>query len=552
MARVARYTKELIARYVREGYWSSAYPVDFWEENARRDPNGDALVFGPQRFTWKSAVEGINKLAIGLVQSGFVRDDVLALHAHNSATLMLLRLAAEKAGIVSLLVPPTFSKAEVLAIVERLSLAGVVLGDSEAVRGLADVYRAGSRKPSFSLFTIGESAIPHARNIQDWLDAPYPARGAERLLKGRSFPPYEYTAIITTSGTTGAPRFVEHAACARTASGRVYIDRLRLGPADVVVGMVSMFAGNCDLIVHHTAPQVGARVVLIDRFDPQIACRVIEAERATCAVFVPTLLHRLLAYERLQEHDLSSLRIVTSFGAILAPEVAAEVERVLDVKVIQGYGAADYGSLSSTAIDDPEHVRLAGVGRPLTGTDIRICDETGAPLPIGTPGRIFARGPHCVGGFVADDAATTSAWESGYFSMGDFGQIDHQGYLWLAGRARDLVIRGGQNIVPAEVEDAIVRHPSVAEVSVVGVPDAEMGERVCAVVVAKKGACLTLEGIAAYLGERGLARFKYPERLMLLESMPMNPAGTKVDKRALRELAARHVLREIEESPLKT
>lgn len=543
MARVARYTKELVARYEREGYWTSTYPVDFWEENARRNPNGDALVFGAQRFTWKSAVEAIHKLAIGLVQCGFARDDVLALQAHNSAALMLLRLAAEKAGIISLLVPPTFSKAEVCAIAERLPIAGVVLGDSEVVRDLADAYRAGSKKSSFSLFTIGASAIPHGRDIQDWLDAPHSASDAERLLEGRSFPPYEYAAIITTSGTTGTPRFVEHAACARTASGRVYIDRLKLGPADVVVGMVSMFAGNCDLIVHHTAPQVGATVVLIDRFAPQEACRIIEAERATCAVFVPTLLHRLLDYERLREHDLSSLRIVTCFGAILAPEIAAKVERVLNVKVIQGYGASDYGSLASTSIDDPEHVRLAGVGRPLTGTEIRICDEAGAPVPIGTPGRIFARGPHCVGGFVADDAATETAWESGYFSMGDFGQIDHQGYLWLAGRARDLVIRGGQNIVPAEVEDAIVGHPDVAEISVIGVPDAEMGERVCAVVVAKKGACLTLEGIAAHLGARGLARFKYPERLMLLESLPMNPAGTKVDKRALRELAARHVLR---------
>ena len=539
MARVARYTPETVARYEQEGYWTRQYPVDFWQENALRFPERDALVFGTRRFTWKAAAQAIDRLAVGLVHCGFAKDDVLALQAPNSATLMLLRLAAEEAGVISLLVPPTFSRAEVGAIAGRLPLAGAVLPNTERARELAEVYRAGAA-PSFRLLSIGESPLPGAIDVESWLArscAPgEPARG----LEGRRFRPYEYAAIITTSGTTGAPRFVEHTACARSASGRVYIDRLRLGCDDVVAAMVSVFAGNCDLVVHHTAPQVGARVVLVDRFDPESACRLLESERVTCAVFVPTLLHRLLAYEGLRRHDLSSLRIVTSFGAILAPEIAAEVERVLGVKVIQGYGASDYGSLASTSIDDPQRVRLAGVGRPLTGTELRICDEHGTALEPGVPGRIFARGPHCVGGFVRDEAATAQAWESGYCAMGDFGHIDDEGYLWLSGRVRELVIRGGQNIVPAEIEDAILGHPGVAEVAVIGVPDAEMGERVCAAIVPRAGARLTLESITAHLGERGLARFKHPERLLVLETMPLNPAATKIDKRALRALALGH------------
>jgi non-ribosomal peptide synthetase component E (peptide arylation enzyme) len=279
--------------------------------------------------------------------------------------------------------------------------------------------------------------------------------------------------------------------------------------------------------------------VLIDHFDPESACRIIEAERVTCAIFVPTLLHRLLAYKGLAEHDLSSLRVVTSFGAILVPEKAAAIERVLKVKVIQGYGASDYGALASTGIDDPEHVRMAGVGRPLTGTELRICDPSGMELPTGTPGRIYARGPHCVGGFVADPVATDQAWHSGFYPMGDFGRLDDEGYLWLAGRARELVIRGGQNIVPAEVEDMILAHPDVAEAAVIGTPDSEMGERVCAVIVPRSGAQLTLEALTDFLRQRGLARFKHPEQLLSVNSMPLNPAATKVDKRALRELLLR-------------
>lgn len=532
MTRVARYTKEIIAQYEQAGYWIPQYPVDFWEENARRFPDGDALAFGTDRFTWRSAVQAIDRLALGLVRCGLVKGDILALQAPNSAVLMLLRLAMEKAGVISLLIPPSFSRAEIGAIVGQLQLAGVVLSNRSRARELADVYRAGAG-PSIKLLSIGKPPLPHAIDIESWLVSPGTSLEITRALDGRRFEPYGYASIITTSGTTGVPRLIEHTACARMASGRIYIDRLRLTSNDVIAGIVSIFAGNCDLIVHHTAPQVGAKIVLIDYFEPESVCRLLQSERVTCAVFVPTLLHRLLAYDRLGQYDFSSLRIVTSFGAILAPETAAEVERALGVTVIQGYGASDYGALASTAIDDPQHVRLAGVGRPLTGTELRICNDQGAAVVPGVPGRIFARGPHSVGGFVGDEPATAQAWESGYYALGDFGHMDDDGYLWLAGRIRELIIRGGQNIVPAEVESVILRHPRIAEVAVIGLPDDEMGERVCAAVVTKAGTRLTLEAIQEHLTAAGLARFKHPERLILLDSMPMNPAATKIDKRAL-------------------
>lgn len=539
MARVARYTKELITLYEQKGYWSAHYPVDYWEKNAREAPDCEALVFREQRFTWKTAVESINKLAIGLVKSGLARDDVLAIQAPNSATLMLLRLAAEKAGIISLLVPPTFSRSEIGAITERLPLAGVVVTSDKRGCQLASHYESRMSSIPLRLFTIGTTPMEGADHVDSWLKADHSACEVSRILEGRGFLPYEYSAIITTSGTTGTPQFVEHTACARTASGRVYIDRLKLNSGDVIAGMVSIFAGNCDLMVYHTAPQAGAKSVLLDRFDPETACRVIEAERVTCAVFVPTLLHRLLAYEGLRGHDLSSLRIVTSFGAVLAPEIAAKVEEVLDVKLIQGYGASDYGSLASTSIDDPRSVRLAGVGRALTGTDLRICDDTGSEVPVGVRGRIYARGPHCIGGFVGDAVATEKKWESGYCEMGDLGYLDEDGYLWLSGRAREIIIRGGQNIIPAEIEDVILGHPGVAEVAVIGIPDTEMGERVCAVVVPERDSVLTLESIISHLRARGLANFKLPERLLRLHSMPLNPAGTKIDKGALTEIVRR-------------
>ncbi len=518
MARVARYTAELVARHVGAGRWTPEYPVDFWRRNARERAGDTAVVAPDGRYTWAEAVERIERIAAGLVADGWKKDERLALQAPNSAALLFLRLACEAAGVVSILVPATFSRSEVEGIERTLAPRGVAVAPGPGGAGLLAHYRRAAVR-----YTLGEVPLPGTR--------PLPSAAARH--SGTAFGPWEYAAITTTSGTTGAPRFVEHAACARLAAGREYLRRLAIGPGDAICAFTSIFSGNCDLVAYHAAPQAGARVLLVDAFDPGSACALIERERATGAVFVPTLLHRLLAWPGLAGRDLSSLRFVTSFGAMLAPEVAAEVERRLGARVIQGYGASEYGALASTAIDDPEAVRLRGVGRPLPGTELDIRDAEGRPSPPGTVGRLHARGPYCVGGFVDDPQITDDAWRDGYLALGDLGRVDPDGYLWLEGRARDLIIRGGQNISPLEVEDALLAHPSVSEVAVVGAPDAEMGERVCAFVVPSAHEVPRLDALRDFMLERGLARFKLPERLELVARLPMNPAGTKIDKRAL-------------------
>lgn len=525
MALVRRYTESLVRKYVDSAYWTPEYPVDFWRRNARSWPDRPAVSAPDGRFTWQGAQARIDELARGLRDDGWRYDDVLVLQAPNSAELLLLRLACEAAGIVSALVPFTFSRAEIQAVVAQLAPRGVALPASERGRELMRYYDELELR-----YTLGEPALKGSRSTAAWRsDGEAPQGG---------FAPYEYAAAILTSGTTGKPRCVEHAACARLASGREYIRRLRLTADDVICGFTSIYAGNCDLLLYHTAPQVGAKVALLDAFTPEGACRLIEQERATGAIFVPTLLHRLLAYPDLGRYDLSSLRFITSFGAMLAPELAAQAETRLGVAMIQGYGAAEYGALASTALDDPEDVRRRGVGKPLGGTEIQIRDEEGAVLPLGAVGRVYARGPHCVGGFVNDEPATREAWADGFLAMGDLGRLDAAGYLWLDGRARDIIIRGGQNISPLEIEDILLQHPSVREIAAVGVPDAELGERVCVFVVpAASAQPPTLQALCDFMLERGSARFKLPERLQLVEVLPMNPAGTKVAKRTLQALA---------------
>jgi len=524
MAVVQRYTEDLAHRYVAAGFWTADYPVDFWRRNATERPERTAIAAPDGRYSWKDAVSRIDQFAGGLICDGWQRDDVLVLQAPNSAELLLLRLACEAAGIVTALVPFTFSRAEISVLTEQLRPRGVAIPASERGRELLGFYG-----PLEFRYTLGGPAISGTRSPMIW-----PAAGP---CLGRGFKPYEYAAVVTTSGTTAVPKCIEHTACARLAAGRQYIDRLHLAADDVICGFTSFFAGNCDLLLYHAAPQVGAKVVLLDKFTPERACEVIEREHVTGAIFVPTMLHRLLSYPQLDQHDLSSLRFVTSFGAMLAPEIAEQTEERLGVRVIQGYGASEYGALASTAYDDPANVRRRGIGRPLAGTEIEIRDEGGRVLPRGSRGRIYARGPYCVGGFVNNDEGTRNLWINGFLPMGDLGRLDEEGYLWLEGRARDVIIRGGQNIPPLEIEDVLLRHPQVSEVAAVRMHDAEMGERVCVFVVPAKGSPPPdLESLCAYMLERGLARFKLPERLELIDALPMNPAGTKVNKVALEAL----------------
>lgn len=525
MAIVERYTEELVRGYVSAGFWTPEYAVDFWRRNAHQRGERESLCAPDGRYTWSQAVKAIDRIASGLVADGWQRDDVLVLQAQNSAELLLLRLACEAAGVVAALLPLTFSRAEIDEIVRQLVPRGVALPAGERGAELLGLY--GDLEFHY---TLGGPPHPGTRRASD-CEPTY-----EPVLRG--FNPYEYGAIITTSGTTGAPRCVEHAACARLAAGRQYIERLRLTENDVICGFTSIFAGNCDLLLYHAAPQAGAKAVLIDAFEPEAACALLERERATGAIFVPTLLHRLLSSPVLGRFDLSSLRFVTCFGAMLAPEIAELAETRLGVRVIQGYGAAEYGALASTAYDDPPHVRLRGVGKPLPGTEIEIRDKDGQPLPPGSIGRIYARGPHCVGGFVGDREATGASWSSGFLPMGDLGRLDESGFLWLEGRAKDLIIRGGQNIAPLELENVLLRHPAVKEVAAVGMRDTEMGERVCIFVVAADGVKPTLETLREFMLDHGLAKFKLPERMELLSDLPMNPAGNKVNKRALQALLA--------------
>jgi acyl-CoA synthetase (AMP-forming)/AMP-acid ligase II len=268
------------------------------------------------------------------------------------------------------------------------------------------------------------------------------------------------------------------------------------------------------------------------QFGIEAALGLIQSERATIVCGTPAQLAMLAA--RLQGADTSTVRIWYTAGSVMPPSLAEDLEARTRGIVVSTYGGADFGGWAAPDPDAPAAVRHRTVGHPRGGTELRIVDAEGNDLPHGQAGELIGRGPCCVSGFLGDEGR--QAWRDGWFHTGDLASLDDSGNVVIVGRLKELIVRGGDKVSPAEVEALLRTHPEVAQVAVIGVPDAVLGERICACVVPAAGRrSPDLETLRRHLGGQGLASYKAPERLVILDTLPI--VGDKIDRQALARLA---------------
>jgi len=282
------------------------------------------------------------------------------------------------------------------------------------------------------------------------------------------------------------------------------------------------------------AASVGATLVLLAQFDPGLQLALIESERATHSGGVPTMLIALLNHPEFAVRDLSSLRVVASGGAPVPAELAREWERRLGVPFSIMFGTTECSPIISfTRLDDPPEIRTGTLGTPLPHTEVKIADVVdGQPVPVGTVGELCARGYLVMHGYFDDPAATAAVLDAdGWYHTGDLASMDADGCLRVEGRLKDMIIRGGENISPREIEDVLFRHPAVAEVAVVGRPDATWGETVAAFV--RRAADTTEADLHAHCRAH-LAAYKTPTTWVFVDAFPLTASG-KVRKNVLRE-----------------
>ena len=251
---------------------------------------------------------------------------------------------------------------------------------------------------------------------------------------------------------------------------------------------------------------------------------------------VPTHLVRMLEAD-VSKYDLSSLRFIRSAGGYLSPQIAEEAENAFGASITSDLGTQDMGSVSGCRVEDSRDLRRRTVGRMLPGNKVRLADQENKEktVPDGEPGILYFRGPHAPAGYYRDEELTSTVFApDGWTTTEDIVKFD-QGCLWILGRAKDMIIRGGQNIYPAEVEGLLNEHPAVASVAIVGYPDREMGERCAAYVIVKTGQKFNFDDMVNFLKSKDIAMFKLPEHLEIVDEFPSVGDSGKVNKETLKK-----------------
>lgn len=534
MAKPTIYTQEMIEKYTKVGYWEPTTTSDYWEINARQYPDREALVDARVRLTWAQAKVWIDRLALGLLEMGFRRDQVLVIQLANCAELVLLRVACERAGLLCLPVLRTFRHTEMEHVLGYTEAAGVVI--PWKYRGFDYYAMVQELKPNLAalkhIFVVGDDVPPGTVSLRRMLENPLEKKYPPDYLEGKKYSALEYSLIGLTTGTTGAPKFVESPICARICD-KILFEALKAKSGDTV-GALSPAAQGPNAAMYYFGPQAGLRAVLLDHWSVEEGLELIQKERITIPCVVPTQLAEIAAYPHLGKYDLSSVRTFYCTGAALPYAVSVDIEAKLGKPIAQTYGSVDFGPISMVFMDDPREVRLLTVGRPYYGNEIKLVDGSGQGVGQDQVGEIVVRGPTGASGFFKDPEATARTWtKDGWFRTGDLGKWDKQGYLTIAGREKDMIIRGGQNIYPQEVENLLLAHPGVADAAIVSIPDAIMGERACACLVPKPDQTIAFEEMVSFLKTKKIAAYKLPEKLVLLDSLPY-VGGLKLDRKSLR------------------
>jgi long-chain acyl-CoA synthetase len=345
--------------------------------------------------------------------------------------------------------------------------------------------------------------------------------------------------ILFTSGTSGTSKgaVLTHGSLRAAAANAA--DALRLGPDDVMLGAApfSHVLGQATGIL--STFLAGAAVAVVTRFDPENTLALMTRTRTTILLGVPSMCIALCQAARTAD-ELPPVRIAHVGGSAVPPEVARDFERTFGGEVYEGYGLTELSGIATTYVHGQPR-KPGSVGMPLGGTELRIVSLTGEPLPVGEVGEVQCRGPSVIPGYWNDPQATADAIDpDGWLATGDVGYVDAEGYLFLVDRKKELIIRGGYNVYPREVEEVLYEHPDVLEAAVIGVPHETLGEEVAALIVARPGTTPSAEEIQAWAKER-VAAYKYPRHVIFVDDLPKGPTG-KILKRAINRDA---LLREV-------
>ena len=532
--------EEFARRYRERGYWRGISLFEMLRQSAARSPGKVALIDGERRMTYAALVSEAEDLAAGLRAMGLRPQERVIFQFGNGLELMVAFFGLLRAGVIPVMALPAHRRSEIGHWVEH---AGAV------------AHFVAAATPKFDYLELARSVAADHAGIRCIVSAGAAAEGVTalealraeggrlRAASGALPEPAadEVALMLLSGGTTGMPKLIP-----RTHDDYVYNATQAgatagFGPDTVFLAVLPM-AHNYTLacpgvlgVLAHGGTAVIAQGTSAEEVFPAIA-----RERVTVVGATVPLVAKWLDSGEFGRHDLSSLRMFINGGAKLAPELRRRVEERFQCEYQENFGTGE-GLINMTRSGDPEAVRYLSSGRPVSpGDEIKVIDEKGDEVADGQIGELVARGPYTIRGYYKAEATNRDAFtDDGFYRMGDIVRMV-DGYIYLEGRRKDLINRGGEKISCEEVENYILAHPKIMSACVVAMPDAVFGEKACAFAILREGCALKHEELVAFLQERDIARFKFPERLEIVTEFPISPAG-KILRRDLRERIAQQL-----------
>lgn len=531
------------AAYHQQGLWGDASLADYWQQTARAMPDKIAVVDNHgASYTYSALDHAASCLANWMLAKGIESGDRIAFQLPGWCEFTVIYLACLKIGAVSVPLLPSWREAELVWVLNKCQAkmffaptlfkqtrpVDLILPLQNQLPQLQQIVGVDKLAPATSSLSLSQIIADNTP-----LTTAITVHGDELAV------------VLFTSGTEGLPKGVMLTHNNILASERAYCARLNLTWQDVF--MMPAPLGHATGFLHGvTAPfLIGARSVLLDIFTPDACLALLEQQRCTCMLGATPFVYDLLNLLEKQPADLSALRFFLCGGTTIPKKVARECQQH-GIKLLSVYGSTESSPHAVVNLDDPLSRFMHTDGYAAAGVEIKVVDDARKTLPPGCEGEEASRGPNVFMGYFDEPELTARALdEEGWYYSGDLCRMDEAGYIKITGRKKDIIVRGGENISSREVEDILLQHPKIHDACVVAMPDERLGERSCAYVVLKAPHhSLSLEEVVAFFSRKRVAKYKYPEHIVVIEKLPRTASG-KIQKFLLRKDIMRRLTQDV-------
>ncbi|MFC2020293.1 (2,3-dihydroxybenzoyl)adenylate synthase [Chloroflexota bacterium] len=528
--------KEDEGKYIRMGWWLNITLGDMLDKAAELCPDKEALVDDRSRLTYAQLRDKTDRLAIGFIKLGIKKGDYVLLQLPNWNEFIYAFFALHKIGAPAVLLLSRHMQVEINHLCSLTKAKVWIVPESyrntDYLPVINDVKRTNPHiQQIISVRPKGKSSFIELEELIRDVDLNNENIGELSRSKPDAT---EVAFVLATGGTTGLPKAVPRTHNSAVCEAKYKAIAREQDNNDVCLVSVPLEHNLGLAAVNSTIFSFG-KIILLDSTKPEDLCLTVQQEKVTCAPIVPALLSRLVTFGGLGNYDLSSLKALYVGGAKTPTEIIQAVYEKIGNVYVGAFGMSE-GPTCTTRLDDDPEIIFNAIGKPCCPHDeFKTVDESGRKVPSNTEGELLAKGPGVFSGYLHNPEENKRVFtKDGFFRTGDLAIIDDAGNVKITGRIKDVIIRGGENISPAEIESLISTHPDVADVAVVGMPDKELGERACAYVKPHGKAKPTLEGIVSFLKSRGASVLQLPERVELIDNIPLTNIG-KADKKVLRE-----------------